>query len=183
MDIKILQFRWSLQEAEDWRGGWGHVLGPRPLPQPLVLLPHPRQAEAQDHLHSGTTGVTAFFNFQTAAQWRFCNKCPNSHVVCILFLCNPYELSIEVDTYFKKKKKTLHTILGTATRTGDGLRQVALPWHLLPGGAGQDHQAERGQNPGAVAADVDTCFDLYPDLTNCGQQDKNLKSQWKCEWV
>ena len=62
--IKILHFRWSLQEAEDWRGGWGHVLGPRPLPQPLVLLPHPRQAEAQDYLHTGTTGVRAFSNFQ-----------------------------------------------------------------------------------------------------------------------
>ena len=86
LDIKILHFRWSLQEAEDWRGGWGHVLGPRPLPQPLVLLPHPRQAEAQDHLHTGTTGVTAFFNFQTTAQWRFCNKCPNSQFPCCMYL-------------------------------------------------------------------------------------------------
>ena len=110
MDIKILHFRWSLQEAEDWRGGWGHVLGPRPLPQPLVLLPHPRQAEAQDHLHTGKTGVRVreFSNFQTAAQWRFCNKCPNSHVVCILFLCNPYELNIEVNTYIYFLKNTSH---------------------------------------------------------------------------
>jgi hypothetical protein len=41
-----------------------------------------------------------------------------------------------------------HLHPGAAAGAGDRLREEPLPGHLLQGGAGQDHQAQRGQNTG-----------------------------------
>ena len=59
----------------------------------------------------------------------------------------------------------LHSLYltGATARTGGGVRQVALPRHLLQGGARQGHQAQRGQDSGQEEVEL---IDMIRIITN-----------------